>query len=169
MNTLNVYFSMNNMCCMKPVSIILIKCCDFNSSGAHPAWYQQTMKLKAEAEISREGGKLEIPNTGVKLDVPPNAFEHDVDHFLIQMKIILPGVFDEPATSFTSNTSTVVEVLPNNLRLKEAVSLTIPHCLELEADRKDGSYTAKIFISHHEIGTVHLKLDILLSDILLST
>ncbi|KAJ8034799.1 Protein NLRC5 [Holothuria leucospilota] len=123
------------------------------AAGAHPAWYQQTNKLRAEAEISREGGKLEIPNTGVKLDVPPNAFGDDVDHVLLQMKIILPGTFDEPASSFTSNTSTVVEVLPNNLRLKEAVSLTIPHCLELEADRKDGSYTAKIFISHHKAGT----------------
>ncbi|KAJ8021110.1 Intersectin-2 [Holothuria leucospilota] len=123
---------------------------DYATPGAY-SWHKENM-FYTEAVISREGGKLCIPNTGVKLYIPPNAFEDAIDQCLLQMRIILPGTCDVPATSFTSNTSTVVELLPNNLRLKQTVILTLPHCLDLKVDRGDGSYTAKIFISHHEKG-----------------
>ncbi|KAJ8043101.1 NACHT, LRR and PYD domains-containing protein 10 [Holothuria leucospilota] len=119
--------------------------------GAH-SWDEKSI-FDTKAVISREGGKLCIPDTGVKLYIPPNAFEDDIDQCLLRMRIILPGECDVPAASFTSNTSTVVELLPNNLRLKQTVILTLPHCLDLEVDRGDGSYTVQIFISHHERGT----------------
>lgn len=116
------------------------------------AFDQHTTFREAEATITRKGGIIEIPDTGVKLDIPANAFEDGMQQCLIQIRIIYPFTLNEPDGAFTSNSSATVEILPNKLKLKENVILTMPHCLELDPGFEDMKNTAKIFMSHHENG-----------------
>ncbi|PIK42000.1 hypothetical protein BSL78_21152 [Apostichopus japonicus] len=102
--------------------------------------------MKITSSISGKGGLLQIPNTGIKLVFPPNAVTEEHN---IQVKIIPPSLLNEPATSFSSNSSVVLELLPNGLQLKREVSLTLPHCLTFINEEKA---KAKIYVSHHEEG-----------------
>ncbi|PIK35054.1 hypothetical protein BSL78_28120 [Apostichopus japonicus] len=102
--------------------------------------------MKITSSISEKGGLLQIPNTGIKLVFPPNAVTEGCN---IQVKIIPPSLLNEPATSFSSNSSVVLELLPNGLQLKREVSLTLPHCLTFINEEKA---KAKVYVSHHEEG-----------------
>ncbi|XP_071841934.1 uncharacterized protein [Apostichopus japonicus] len=102
--------------------------------------------MKITSSISEKGGLLQIPNTGIKLVFPPNAVTEERN---IQVKIIPPSLLNEPATSFSSNSSVVLELLPNGLQLKREVSLTLPHCLTFINEEKA---KAKVYVSHHEEG-----------------
>lgn len=110
------------------------------------------MLLQAEALITQAGGRVEIPNTGVELDIPPNALPEGMDECLIKIRIVPLHTLKERATCFSSNSSVVVELLPNHLSFQHPVRLTLPHCLQL---RKDAVYAAKIFMSQHSEGTAH--------------
>ncbi|KAJ8034435.1 Protein NLRC5 [Holothuria leucospilota] len=114
-------------------------------------WNEQTI-LETKTTVSSSGGVIEIPNTGVKLYVPQGALEENLDQCSISMKIIPPDVTDKSITEFdfTSNSSVIVELLPDNLTFQHPVELTIPHCLQLV---KGVEYKASIFISHHKEGT----------------
>ncbi|XP_071841956.1 uncharacterized protein [Apostichopus japonicus] len=103
-----------------------------------------TMKIKSS--ISGKGGLLQIPNTGIKLVFPPKAVSEEHN---IEVKIVPPSVLNEPATSFSSNSSVVLELLPNGLQFKREVSLTLPHCLTFLNEEKA---KAKVYVSHHEEG-----------------
>ncbi|XP_071841959.1 uncharacterized protein [Apostichopus japonicus] len=102
--------------------------------------------MKITSSISGKGGLLQIPNTGIKLVFPPKAVTEEHN---IQVKIVPPSLSNEPATSFSSNSSVVLELLPNGLQLKREVSLTLPHCLTFINEEKA---KAKIYVSHHEEG-----------------
>ncbi|XP_071842456.1 uncharacterized protein [Apostichopus japonicus] len=102
--------------------------------------------LQIELWVNKDGGELELPDTGVSLEIPPGALEKDQ---LIQMRIIPYNFQGDPDLSFTSNSSVVVELLPNNLKLLKPVELTLPHCLVL---KKGCEWKAKIYSSHHEEG-----------------
>ncbi|KAJ8051076.1 Protein NLRC5 [Holothuria leucospilota] len=106
-------------------------------------------QLMKESTISKEGGTITIQDTGVELYIPPNALQEDTKNCLVQMRIIPRSVVAEPARTFASNSSVVVELLPNHLSLRHPAKLTLPHCLQL----KEGvPRRATVFISHHEIG-----------------
>lgn len=106
--------------------------------------------LAIEATISNEGGLLEIEETDITLFVPPNALEESRPQCVIQMRVIPYGTCGASA-SFSSNSSVIVELLPNDLRFQRPVELTLPHCLQL---KKDVEYKAKVFTSHREQGSI---------------
>ncbi|KAJ8034150.1 Protein NLRC5 [Holothuria leucospilota] len=103
--------------------------------------------LSVERTITNDGGVLKIADTDVQLVVPAGAFKEGRSECLIRLSIIPPGRHDEASTSFCSNSSTIVELLPNNLTLKLPVQVTLPHCLQL---KKDTQKKVKIFMSHHK-------------------
>ncbi|XP_071843349.1 uncharacterized protein [Apostichopus japonicus] len=103
--------------------------------------------LGVHSVVSEEGRILEIPGTGVKLDIPPGAIGGKC---LIEMKIISNYIQEESKSSFTSNTTVVVELLPDNLRLHHRAKLTLPHCLKL---KNPVECKAMVFSSHHDQGT----------------
>ncbi|KAJ8034452.1 hypothetical protein HOLleu_21298 [Holothuria leucospilota] len=107
--------------------------------------------LTVESTITNDGGLLKIAGTDVQLIVPAGAFKEDRSECLIRLSIIPPGSHDEASSSFCCNSSTIVELLPNNLTLKLPVQVTLPHCLQL---KKDTQNKVKIFMSHHE-GDAH--------------
>ncbi|XP_071843563.1 netrin receptor UNC5B-like [Apostichopus japonicus] len=102
--------------------------------------------MRAESKIGKDGGTLEIPNTGVSLKIPPGALRRD---YFIRMRIISHHYLDETELSFASNSSVVVELLPNNVKLLIPATLTLPHCLVLKG--KCG-WKAKVYSSHHKQG-----------------
>ncbi|XP_071842525.1 uncharacterized protein [Apostichopus japonicus] len=103
--------------------------------------------LSVQAVVDKEGRILEIPGTGVRLDIPPGAIDGKC---LIEMKIIPNYIQEESKSSFTSNTTVVVELLPDNLKLHHPAKLTLPHCLKLK-NPVEGK--ALVFSSHHAQGT----------------
>ncbi|KAJ8018498.1 Protein NLRC5 [Holothuria leucospilota] len=105
--------------------------------------------LQAQATITQFGGIIEIPDTGVFLRVPPHALPEGMQECLIKMKIIPISMSHDEATSFSSNSSVRVELLPNHFKFRCHVALTLPHCLEL---KKNVVYRAKVFLSHHNEG-----------------
>ncbi|KAJ8032709.1 hypothetical protein HOLleu_26311 [Holothuria leucospilota] len=110
--------------------------------------FQTQAVLTIEATISNEGGLLEIEETDITLLVPPNALEKSRRQRVIQMRVIPYGSCGA-STSFSSNSSVIVELLPNDLRFQRPVELTLPHCLQL---KKDVKYKAKVFTSYREQG-----------------
>ncbi|KAJ8023797.1 hypothetical protein HOLleu_36338 [Holothuria leucospilota] len=102
--------------------------------------------LKAEATIGQSGGTIGIPNTHVKLHIPPNALPEEVGNCVIQLKIIPQRMLKDKAATTFWNTPTVVELLPNNLQLREHVKLLFPHCFVLKGPRP----SAKVLVSHQE-------------------
>ncbi|XP_071844097.1 uncharacterized protein [Apostichopus japonicus] len=102
--------------------------------------------MRAESMIGKDGGTLDIQNTGVSLKIPPGALRHD---YCVQMKIIPHHYLDETELSFASNSSVVVELLPNNVTLLKPATLTLPHCLVL---KKKCGWKAKVYSSHHKEG-----------------
>ncbi|XP_071844101.1 uncharacterized protein [Apostichopus japonicus] len=105
------------------------------------------LSLRAESMIGKDGGTLDIQNTGVSLQIPPGALQRD---YFIQMRIIPHHYLDETVLSFARNSSVVVELLPNNVKLLKPAKLTLPHCLVL---KKICGWKAKVYSSHHEEGT----------------
>ncbi|KAJ8034508.1 Netrin receptor UNC5B [Holothuria leucospilota] len=103
--------------------------------------------LEIQEKVSQVGGKLQIPDTDVSLEIPADTLDQARDYCLIQMRILPTHCYEKYCTSFSSNSTVAVELLPNNLKLKHPVQLTLPHCLKL---KKDVEYKAKIFMSHHE-------------------
>ncbi|KAJ8034463.1 hypothetical protein HOLleu_21314 [Holothuria leucospilota] len=103
----------------------------------------------AELTVSEDGGTVQIPNTGVILEIPRNALYCDKEQYLIQMRIISHGVLNERANSFASNSSAIIELLPNNLKLKKKAKIVLPHCLQLKRGYKP---RAKVYFSHHQDG-----------------
>lgn len=104
-------------------------------------------QLIKESSISNQGGTIIIED--VELCIPPNALQENTEHCLVQMRIIPRSLVAEPAQTFASNSSVIVELLPNNLSLRVPAKLTLPHCLQL---KKGIPRKATVFISHHEIG-----------------
>ncbi|PIK39750.1 hypothetical protein BSL78_23408 [Apostichopus japonicus] len=102
--------------------------------------------MRAESIIGTYGGTLEIPYTGVSLRIPPGALRRE---YFIRMKIIPHHYLDESELSFASNSSVVVELLPNNVKLLIPATLTLPHCLVL---KKKCERKAKVYSSHHKKG-----------------
>ncbi|XP_071843341.1 uncharacterized protein [Apostichopus japonicus] len=102
--------------------------------------------LSVQAVVDKAGRILEIPGTGVRLDIPPGAIDRKC---LIQMKIIPNYIQEESKSSFTSNTTVVVELLPDNLKLHHRAKLTLPHCLKL---KNPVECKALVFSSHHDQG-----------------
>ncbi|KAJ8034548.1 SH3 domain-containing kinase-binding protein 1 [Holothuria leucospilota] len=109
--------------------------------------YETPAAMSVESTITNDGGLLKIDGTDVQLIVPAGAFKEDRSECLIRLSIIPPGSHDEASSSFCSNSSTIVELLPNNLKLKLPVQVTLPHCLQL---KKDTQNKVKILMSHHE-------------------
>ncbi|XP_071832094.1 uncharacterized protein [Apostichopus japonicus] len=103
--------------------------------------------MSAESMIGKDGGKLDIQNTGVSLEIPPGALRRD---YFIRMRIIPHYYLDETELSFASNSSVVVELLPNNIKILIPATLTLPHCLVL---KKKCAWKAKVYSSHHKEGT----------------
>lgn len=83
------------------------------------------------------------------MDIPAHSLPEEVDHCNICMKIIPPDVSDWSVTDLVSNSSVVVELLPNNLGFQQPFTLTLPHCLQL---KKGAQHKATIFVSHHNEG-----------------
>ncbi|KAJ8044256.1 NACHT, LRR and PYD domains-containing protein 10 [Holothuria leucospilota] len=103
--------------------------------------------LSVESMVSNEGELLQIAGTDITLIIPPDALGKSKSSCLIQLKVIHPGSYNEASTSFCSNSSVIVELLPNNLRFQYPVELILPHCLHL---KKGVEHNARIFMSHHE-------------------
>ncbi|XP_071842667.1 uncharacterized protein [Apostichopus japonicus] len=106
-----------------------------------------THSLRAESKIGKGGGTLDIQNTGVSLEIPPGALRLE---YFIRMRIIPHHYLDETELSFASNSSVVVEILPNNVQLLIPATLTLPHCLVL---KKKCERKTKVYSSHHKEGT----------------
>ncbi|XP_071843394.1 uncharacterized protein [Apostichopus japonicus] len=102
--------------------------------------------LSIQSLVNKEGGILEIPGTGVRLEIPCGAIDQEC---LIQMRIIPISFQEESKSSFTSNSTLVVELLPDNLKLHQLAKLTLPHCLQL---KKTGERKAMVYSSHHAKG-----------------
>ncbi|XP_071843344.1 uncharacterized protein [Apostichopus japonicus] len=103
--------------------------------------------LSIQSLVNKEGGILEIPGTGVRLEIPFGAIDQEC---LIQMRIIPISFQEESKSSFTSNSTAVVELLPDNLKLHQLAKLTLPHCLQL---KKTGERKAMVYSSHHAKGS----------------
>ncbi|XP_071842536.1 uncharacterized protein [Apostichopus japonicus] len=103
--------------------------------------------LSIQSLVNKEGGILEIPGTDVRLEIPCGAIEQEC---LIQMRIIPISFQEESKSSFTSNSTVVVELLPDNLKLHQLAKLTLPHCLQL---KKTGERKAMVYSSHHAKGS----------------
>ncbi|XP_071842497.1 uncharacterized protein [Apostichopus japonicus] len=103
--------------------------------------------LSVQAVVDKEGRILEIPGTDVRLDIPPGAIDGKC---LIQMKIISNYIQEESKSSFASNSTVVVELLPDNMKLHHRAKLTLPHCLKL---KNPVECKALVFSSHHAQGT----------------
>lgn len=106
-------------------------------------------ELQVSLVVSQDGGKLKIPGSNISLDIPPGAMQEKRE---IQMKII-PHCLDPGGDpiSFSSNSSVVVELLPNKLQFQKTVHLRLPHCLHLN-DKYNSLKDAKVLISHHDKG-----------------
>ncbi|XP_071843633.1 uncharacterized protein [Apostichopus japonicus] len=105
--------------------------------------------LKVAVTLTVKGAHMHIPDTGVELDIPAGAVRHKQ---LIEMTII---PFDKQFASienFSSNSSVVVELLPNKARFSSPVHLKLPHCLQLKKNYKEIKNHVKVFVSHHEEG-----------------
>ncbi|KAJ8024280.1 hypothetical protein HOLleu_36972 [Holothuria leucospilota] len=111
--------------------------------------HRERSLLQAQAAITQFGGILEIPDTGVVLRVPPNALPEGMSECLIKMRIIPINMSHDETTSFSSNSSVRVELLPTRFKFRGYVKLTLPHCLEL---KKNVVYRARVFMSHHNKG-----------------
>ncbi|XP_071835191.1 uncharacterized protein [Apostichopus japonicus] len=103
--------------------------------------------LSTQSLVNKKGGILEIPGTGVRLEIPSGAIEQEC---LIQMRIIPISFQKDSKSSFTSNSTVVVELLPNNLKLHQLAKLTLPHCLQL---KNTGERKAMVYSSHHAKGS----------------
>ncbi|KAJ8034178.1 Protein NLRC5 [Holothuria leucospilota] len=99
--------------------------------------------------ITKDGGTVEISKTGILLVIPPNALPADKEEHEIFIRCILRRSVEDQVKCFSSNSTAVVEILPN-LSLLHPVRLSLPHCLVLQQNLKR---KAKIFASHHEKGT----------------
>ncbi|PIK47025.1 hypothetical protein BSL78_16115 [Apostichopus japonicus] len=103
--------------------------------------------LSIQSLVNKKGGILEIPGTGVRLEIPFGAIEQECS---IQMRIIPSSFQEKSKPSFTSNSTVVVELLPDNLKLHQLAKLTLPHCLQL---KKTGERKAMVYSSHHAKGS----------------
>ena len=106
-----------------------------------------------EKKVNKDGGILELLGTGVKLEIPPGAL---LEEQLIKMRIVPHYEKDESSLTPSSSLSPVVELLPNNLKLRYPAKLTLPHCL---AGTKGSKVTAKAYSSHHDRGIYKFVLD----------
>lgn len=91
--------------------------------------------LRATSVITKDGGVIKVGQTGVKLEIPPGAIENN-EAQEIQITIIPPAILNELAHRFEDHSTTIVEILPNKLRLKKNAILTLPHCLVLKDEKK---------------------------------
>lgn len=107
--------------------------------------------MRAEKNIDKAGGILEIPGSGVKLDIPPGAFDDANGPCTIHMRIIPTRQLVDQVTSFCSGSSTAVEIFPSDLKLKRSAKLRLPHCLMF---KEDVDRTARIFINHEKGNTI---------------
>lgn len=105
--------------------------------------------LTSSSLISNKGGVIKLGTTGVKLEIPPNAFHSDDDEQKIQIRILPHHILDEDAECFEDHSTTMVEILPNRLKLKEFATLTLPHCLIVKNEQ---SCKIEVYQSHHTKG-----------------
>ncbi|XP_071843570.1 uncharacterized protein [Apostichopus japonicus] len=100
--------------------------------------------LVVAANIGTEGGELEIPGTKCSINIPPKAIIQQED---ITVRIVPPETWLEESKSFASNSFSIIELLPNNLKLDKPAKVQIPHCLQIAKREK---HEVEIYISHHE-------------------
>ncbi|KAJ8034411.1 hypothetical protein HOLleu_21235 [Holothuria leucospilota] len=83
------------------------------------------------------------------LVIPPNALPAGKEKHTVQLRYIPRSTMKDQSECFFSNSTTIVEILPN-LTLQCPARLSLPHYLVLQqnVERK-----ARIFVSHHEKGT----------------
>ncbi|PIK51565.1 putative netrin receptor UNC5B isoform X2 [Apostichopus japonicus] len=110
---------------------------------------QLTPDLKVAVTVTVKGAHMHIPDTGVELDIPAGAVRHKQ---LIEMTIIPFDKQFAPIANFSSNSSVVVELLPNKAIFRLPVHLKLPHCLQLKTNYKEIKNPVKVFVSHHEAG-----------------
>ncbi|KAJ8047748.1 GTPase IMAP family member 6 [Holothuria leucospilota] len=107
---------------------------------------------ETQSVITKSGGTLKIPGTTVSLSIPQDALPKEMNKCFIKMRILPRGVFKDPLITFCSNSSLVVEVLPNDLTLQCPAQLYIPHSLLLKKLKENETPAAKIFLSKHNTG-----------------
>lgn len=95
---------------------------------------------------------MRILDTGIELAIPPNAVK---GYQYIEMSVIPFGTLDEPISTFSSNSSVIVELLPNKTIFSTPVRLSLPHCLKLKKGCRKNS--VKVYLSHHEKGEYYCR------------
>lgn len=98
-------------------------------------------------EVSDAGAHLEIADTGIELRIPPGSLE---DNTCIEMNAISSEAIHEPVKTFSSNSSVIIELLPDRLTFKSDVQLVMPHCLNLKRNCQKNCVT--VYCNHHETG-----------------
>lgn len=105
--------------------------------------------LNANSVVSVEGGVISIDDTDIELNILPHSFQNSYEKHKIQLRVLPNQVFEEPTNCFEARSTTIVEIRPNNLRLKRPASLFLPHCLKLKDSKR---CEVRIFQSHHTKG-----------------
>ncbi|PIK33735.1 hypothetical protein BSL78_29451 [Apostichopus japonicus] len=90
---------------------------------------------------------MDIPNTGVSLEIPTSALHKEQ---VIEIRIIPSICQKRVAVPFTNNSSMIVELLPNNIKLLQPAKLILPHCLVL---KNDCEWKATVYTCNHEEDT----------------
>lgn len=95
---------------------------------------------------------MRILDTGIELTILPYAVK---GYQYIEMSVVPFGTLDEPISTFSSNSSVIVELLPNRATFSTPVRLSLPHCLKLKKGFSKRS--VKVYLSHHEKGWYHCR------------
>lgn len=95
---------------------------------------------------------MRILDTGIELAIPANALK---GYQYIEMSVISFETLDEPISTFSSNSSVIVELLPNKTTFSTPVRLSLPHCLKLRKGYSKDSVT--VYLSHHEKGEYYCR------------
>ncbi|KAJ8049346.1 hypothetical protein HOLleu_02054 [Holothuria leucospilota] len=105
--------------------------------------------LMDSSDVSVEGGEVRISDTDIELNILPDSFLGPFEKHKIQLKVLPDNFFQEPAKLFEAHSTTIVELLPSDLRLKRPASLFLPHCLKLKSTKY---CEVQVFQSHHAKG-----------------
>lgn len=114
---------------------------------------QLNTEFKVAVTVASKGANMHIPDTGVELDIPTGATQGKV---LIEMIILPFDKLDAPVSTFSSNSSVAVELLPNKMEFQRPVRLTLPHCLKLTKNYQKTKHQVQVYVSYHETGK-HIK------------
>ncbi|XP_071842585.1 uncharacterized protein [Apostichopus japonicus] len=96
--------------------------------------------------IGNDGGVLELAESNVRIEFPQGALKEPTK---IEMRLI-PSPLVDWEGCFSSHSTVVVELLPNNLKLLRCAQLKLPHCLLLKSSYPPDS--VQVYMSHHKEG-----------------